>query len=59
MSFSHDTGEREHVREDGLVTLSLLGFAVALVLMGWCLFGHQRPNMPHATVIEDVSVVAR
>ena len=53
MSVSHHPEDQAHGREDGLLTLSLLGFVLVSVVMGWCLFDHQRPNMPRAIVMMD------
>ncbi|MFA5957593.1 hypothetical protein [Hyphomicrobium sp.] len=53
MSVTHQSDNQMHTREDGLLTLSLLGSVVAIIFMGWCLFDHERPNMPRATVMED------
>ena len=53
MSVSQQSNERSHSRDEGLVALSILGLVVATVLMGWCLFGHERPNMPGPIVMQD------
>lgn len=53
MSVSNHSDDQSHAREESLLTLSLLGFILASVVMGWCLFDHQRPNMPRATVMKD------
>ncbi|HML30273.1 MAG TPA: hypothetical protein PKE16_15850 [Hyphomicrobium sp.] len=53
MSISRHSDDQMHAREEVLLPLSILGFVLASVVMGWCLFDHQRPNMPRATVMSD------
>jgi len=53
MSVSHHSDDQAHAREEGLFTLSILGFVVATIFMGWCLFDHERPNMPRPIAMKD------
>jgi hypothetical protein len=53
MGVSHQPDDQAHTREDGLLTLSILGFVLATILMGWCLFDHERPNMPRPIAMQD------
>jgi hypothetical protein len=54
MSISRHSDDQVHAREEVLLPLSVLGFVLASMVMGWCLFDHQRPNMPRATEMSDL-----
>ncbi len=56
MSISDQSDDQAYIREESLLTLGVLGFVVATVLMGWVLFDHKRPNMPRATVMQDAGM---
>jgi hypothetical protein len=54
MSVQQHASSTKHLHEEGFITLGVIGFVFATGLMGWCLFGHQRPNMPRAEIVQDI-----
>jgi hypothetical protein len=53
MSVPHHSEDRVPAREEGLITISIIGLVTATLFMGWCLFDHERPNMPRPIAMQD------
>jgi hypothetical protein len=59
MKVSSKVEARRHGREDGLVPLGIVVLIAAFAFIGWCVRSHERPNMPHATMIDMQSTRAQ
>jgi hypothetical protein len=53
MSVPHQSEDHVPNREEGLLALSIIGCVIATIFMGWCLFDHERPNMPRPIAMKD------
>ena len=54
MSISSNTERRQRSNDDALIPLTVVGLLAAVVVMGWCVVSHVRPNMPHPTMVDII-----
>jgi hypothetical protein len=54
MSISSNAKSHHRGNDDALLPLTVVGLLAAVVVMGWCVVSHVRPNMPHATMVDVV-----
>ncbi len=54
MSVSSNAKRHHRSNDDALLPLTVVGLLAAVIVMGWCVVNHVRPNMPHATIVDVV-----
>lgn len=51
MSVSSNAERPQRSNDDALLPLTVVGLLAAVIVMGWCVVSHVRPNMPHPTLV--------
>lgn len=54
MSVSSNAERPQRSNDDALLPLTVVGLLAAVIVMGWWVVSHVRPNMPHPTLVDVV-----